>query len=252
MELGAETMNLDKYLEGLKNCGFEITCLPNKIIIERSDITIIGTSENAIWTTYGVFCEEQYGFTALDDFVVFDIGLNIGASALYFSQQDNIKKVYGFEPFQETYKLAMMNLEMNKELSNKIEPFNFGLGAQSKEVSVSYNASLPGSMSTTIDRFSGSGFLERVTIKDVAEVMSPLLHSHQEKILVKIDCEGGEFEILPRLEASGLLSQIDAIVMEWHFTPPQGLIEILRRNNFLTFHSHVVINELGLIYAIKK
>ena len=59
--------------------------------------------------------------------IVIDIGLNIGASALFFSQYENIEHIYAFEPFKETYEQAIDNLKLNKNLQNKITGHNYGL-----------------------------------------------------------------------------------------------------------------------------
>lgn len=242
---------MQKYIEDLKKSGFEVFRAHNKFIIRNSALTIMGTAENTIWTAHGILCEECYGFSCAEDYIVFDIGLNIGISALYFAKNPRIKHIYGFEPFEHTFRQALLNLENNKELSTKITACNFGVGRSSCEITMAYNPDLPGSMSTMVDRFAGKGPLEKATIKNVADVFKPIMAKHKEKILLKMDCEGGEYEIIPELEAHGLLSRVDAIQMEWHFSFPQKLIDILKRNGFTSFYNQSVVNELGYIHSVR-
>ena len=243
---------MDDYSAKLLNNGFEIIKTPNKIVIKNDSITIIGTGDNALWTTYGVLCEECYGVSSQDNYVVVDIGLNIGVAALYFAQDAKITHIYGFEPFKKTYHQALVNLKNNEHLAEKIKTYNFGLGDKNKEITISYNSDMPGSMSTVVDTYAGTGSPETIQVKDVAEVLVPLIEKHSERILVKIDCEGSETEILTRLEETKLLASIDIILMEWHFHPPGELLDILKRNMFIAFFEHVVTNELGFIRAINR
>jgi len=244
---------MDEHSAKLLKSGFKIIRLPNKIVIKNDKITIIGNTDNTLWTTCGVLSEECYGISSPDDYVVFDIGLNIGVAALYFAQDTKVKHIYGFEPFQKTYHQALLNIKNNENFSKKITAYNFGLGSKNKDTTVSYNSELPGSMSTSIDRYAGIGVQEVVKIRDVAEVLAPIIEKiKKERVLVKIDCEGSETEILTRLEETGLISSIDIFLMEWHFSPPKELLDILKRNMFISFFEHIVINELGFIRAINK
>jgi len=242
---------MQKHIEDLKKIGFEVFKVHNKFIIRNSTLTIMGTAENTIFTAHGVLCEECYGFSCTEDHIVFDIGLNIGISALYFAKNPRIKHIYGFEPFGRTFRQALLNLENNKELSTKITACNFGVGGVPREITMAYNPALPGSMSTIVDRFAGKGPLEKATIKNVADVFKPIMAKHKEKILLKMDCEGGEYEIIPELETHGLLSSINIIQMEWHFAFPQQIIDVLKRNGFISFYSQSIVGVRGYIYGVR-
>lgn len=242
---------MEKYIEQLNKKGFDVIRLAHGLVIRNKDLTIIGKADNTLWTSQDILCAECYGFSASEDYIVFDVGLNIGVAALYFAQKPWVKYIYGFEPFSATFKQALVNFTNNPKLSSKITPFNFGLGAKDTRLSIHYNQDLPGSMSTVVDRYKEGGNLESVEIKNITTVIQPILAKHNEKVLFKIDCEGAEKEILPALESSGLLKKIDVILLEWHFEPPTFLVDILTRNNFTVFFSHVVLNELGFIQAVR-
>ena len=59
--------------------------------------------------------------------IVMDIGMNIGIVSLYFATQNWCEKVYGYEPFQDTFQQALENFKMNNKLLGKIISQNFGL-----------------------------------------------------------------------------------------------------------------------------
>jgi len=244
--------NLAGFVEKLDKCDFRIHLSRQGIILKNPNIIIHGKATNTIWTTAGVFCDHSYAFAANDDFVVFDIGMNIGTAALYYAGCEQVKAIYGFEPFLPTYKQARVNFEVNKELSSKITPYNFGLGAENKTLSIHYNHALPGAMSTVFDNFQDAPDVEAAAIRNAAEVLGPLFSAHDEKILLKIDCEGAETEILSALSEGNLLQKVHAIVLEWHFYPPADLTKLLVSNDFFLFVNHIVPDKLGMIYAVNN
>ncbi len=238
------------YIDKFNQAGYSLLDSNGRIIIRGPKMTIIGQSKNTLWTAQDVLCSECYGFASEEKFIALDIGQNIGIASLYFACNPNISHVYGFEPFPATFFQAQVNFTNNPNLSKKITSFNFGLGEENKAVEVHYNKDLPGSMSTSHDRFS-EGELQSVEIKNVSEVVDAILQKHKEKVFCKIDCEGAEKEILPALATSGLLGRIHVIVMEWHFTPPTELLSILTKNGFTVFFEHSVRNKLGFIKAVR-
>ena len=244
--------NLTGFVKKLDACGFQIHLSEKGIILKNQHVIIHGKSTNTIWTTCGVFCDHSYAFAANGDFVVFDIGMNIGTAALYYAGCEQVKAIYGFEPFVPTYKQARVNFEINKELSKKITPYNFGLGAKNKTLSIHYNPALPGAMSTVVDYFHNAPDVETVAIRNAAEVLAPLFSAHDEKILLKIDCEGAETEILSVLSKSNLLKKVHAIALEWHFHSPTDLTDLLVNNGFFLFVNHNIPNKLGMIYAVNS
>ncbi|MDR2839810.1 MAG: hypothetical protein LBV75_00880, partial [Paludibacter sp.] len=118
----------DESIQILNNKAYTVNADENGVRISSDKLTIEGKSENTLWTSAAVLCSEDYHFADADQkYVVFDIGLNIAVTSLYLSQQKNIVKIYGFEPFKETFLQAEQNLLLNPELATKIQIFNFGL-----------------------------------------------------------------------------------------------------------------------------
>lgn len=242
---------LDIYKNDYSLSGYHVEKNNTGIFLSKNDFILSGKSDNTLWTGVDVLCKQDYNFNADGDFVMIDIGLNIGLTSLYSAQKDNITKIYGFEPFIPTFEQARQNLQQNPSLAKKIEIFNFGLGDSEKTLDIHYNPQLPGSMSSVSDKFSDCTDVEKIKIKKASEVIGEIIAKHKENIFLKIDCEGAEKEIVPELDKTGLLKKIKIIIMEWHYENPQYLVDILRKNGFTTFCNHAAINYQGMIRAVR-
>lgn len=235
-----------------EQCGYTLSVDRKSIRIFNDRFTIAGESPNTIWTSFGILCEHEYDFFDDKDYLMIDIGLNIGVAALWFAAKDNIRKVYGYEPFSQTFRQAAANLDNNFRFKDKIKIFNFGLGKTDKVVSIHYNPVLPGSMSTVKDLYPDiKKTPEQVLIRPASAVLQPVFEQNTGlKKFVKIDCEGSELEILENLSESGLLTAIDLIILEWHFGNVQQVVEILKRNGFMVTCRHTVPDFQGNIVAV--
>ena len=224
------------------------------ILISKDEIQIFGISP---WHTL-VGCKEilvdgEYNFNDKSNYIMIDIGLNIGITSLHFAKMRNVKKIYAFEPFKFTYSQALNNFELNKTISDKITPHNFGLSNKEEQLEFYYNKLFPGAMSTSTEVFDNKKLeKEKALLKDATEVLKPIFAKHNEKVFIKMDCEGAEYLILPNLNASKLLSYVDVIILEWHKGNPTDLIKILNDNNFICFPEGSFESELGKIRAIKS
>jgi FkbM family methyltransferase len=203
-----------------------------------------------------VFIEKDYNLLSNENFVVFDIGMNIGISSLFFALNRKVTQIYSFEPVETTYNQALYNLELNQAHSSKIKSFNFGLGGSSRVEKVLYNSQSKGNcgirldLSLVIDKNNAEEI--DINIKNISEVLPDLLSKHpkQRKVL-KIDCEGAEYEILKKLDESNLLDDIDVLLIEWHDKGASLLEELLVTNNFTVISRHLT-SITGMIYAFKK
>lgn len=202
-----------------------------------------------------VFVEKDYNLLSNESIVVFDIGMNIGISSLFFGLQKNVEKIYSFEPVVNTYEQAVYNVSLNDNLSPKIEAFNVGLGANTRIEKVLYNPQAKGNCgirleaSLVIDKDNAKEI--EINIQDISIVLPDLFAKHaQQKIVLKIDCEGAEYEILQKLDESRILTQIDVLLIEWHDRGSETLEKILIENNFRVV-SRYLTSISGMIYAFK-
>lgn len=150
--------------------------------------------------------------------VLVDIGMNVGMASLYFSGVRNISKIYGFEPFCDTYNYALNNFNANsKSLSEKIIPINLALSDFDGEIDVcSFLDNLGGR--SIIPEF-GNKQEKRFSIvcKKSSEVVNRIIEENCESdIYIKIDTEGSEIQIIRDLINNDIIKKIKAIILEYH------------------------------------
>jgi FkbM family methyltransferase len=182
-----------------------------------------------------VFFKSEYNLNLKKDTILIDIGMNRAAASLRFACNENIKRIYAYEPFKPTFEMAQRNLSLNPQLKGKIQTFNIGLGGADATMELPYIDTATGGMSTTHDVCEGQkcAKMETVIIKDAAGEIASILRDNSGKYcVVKCDCEGAEFEIFERLNAKNLVGRIDVVMMEYHFDKPDRLVDILAQNGF--------------------
>ncbi|MFV5688928.1 FkbM family methyltransferase [Flavobacterium sp. ZT3R25] len=244
---------------------FEIKKYFPELVLERhedgvlasfNDLKLYIESPEEFFIVKEVFVEKDYNLLSNESFVVFDIGMNIGISSLFFALNKNVAKIYSFEPVNTTYTQALYNLELNQAYSNKIEAFHFGLGGSTRVEKVLYNSQAKGNCgirldsSLVIDRNNAKEI--EIDIKNISDILPDLIGKHsKQKMVLKIDCEGAEYEILQKLNDANLLKDIDVLLIEWHDKGGAILEDILIKNNFRII-SRFLTPITGMIYAFKK
>ncbi len=227
-----------------------IMTTPQGVRIDVSD-----TADCPLYLVREVFVKNEYNLDIGRESVLIDIGMNRAAVSLRFAANENIKSVYAFEPFRPTFELAKRNLELNPQLSEKIRVSNVGLGRKEAMLEMPYQSTRTGCMSTTHDICKGekSANKETVIIKDAAKEIAAILEENKNRhIIVKCDCEGAEFEIFDCLDEQGLIGRIDVVIMEYHFEPPDRLVEILTRAGFAVQRKIASRRaKTGYIYAVR-
>ncbi|MHC4216338.1 MAG: FkbM family methyltransferase [Planctomycetota bacterium] len=202
-----------------------------------------------------ILVEEVYNLSFKEDSIVIDIGMNRAIASLFFAAKENVKKVYAFEPFKPTLALAQKNLDLNPELNKKIRTFAYGLGKKDITMDIPYSINVSDCMSTThAVSVKQNVRTETITVKDAAKILAPIFEGNKNnRIIVKCDCEGAEFEILERLDGENLVEKIDALLMEYHFQKPDRLVKILTENGFAVHVIHGSKKEpvTGYLYAAK-
>ncbi len=202
-----------------------------------------------------IFIDLDYHFIDSKDCIIIDIGANVGMTSIFFSQFDFIKKIYAFEPVLDTFEIARKNLKENK-FSEKVLLKNFGLGKKEREETFLFsrrakgNSGIRGKLSPSYEK--GTGTEKRtVKIKNASSVLTPILAENKKyKIVMKMDCEGAEYEILESLNDAEILSKIDVIMLEWHDYGALKIEKYLKDNNFIIFSRNLGPIS-GMIYAVR-
>ena len=182
--------------------------------------------------SYQMFGETWYNkdydiphFPIRQDDIVIDIGANQGFFACYAAYKG--AKVFAFEPFEESFKTMMDNLELN-QLSDRIVARPWAIGGQDGSTELIYTNWLGGGMNTINVDFVKETALNTLGSTTVNCYTLPRIieEFNINRIrLCKIDCEGAEFDILKQLKPKDL-NKIDAFVLEYH--PGYPLEELLQ------------------------
>jgi FkbM family methyltransferase len=224
----------------LTNYKFNIRS--KKIFSKISDISML--YEVIICNEYG-----EYNIRPKD--TVIDIGAHIGGFSIMASKKANPGLVYSFEPFISTFEILKKNKEINDCHNLKI--FNIAVGKETKE----------SFMYIKDNNFAENSLCKKTNKKMPIKITTLAKIFKDNKIkkcnLLKIDCEGAEYEIL--MNAKNELKLIDNIILEYHepkcfgitepnYTPA-NLISFLKENNFDVKAKKVNYYQ-GKIFAQKK
>lgn len=154
--------------------------------------------------------------------IVVDIGSFIGITPIYFARKG--AKVYGYEILPKNYALAIRNVRTNG-FDNRIKVRNLGVGGVNRTVVVPLSY---GSYSFSIYRKNAASENTNINIITLQEIMKVNDLGHID--LLKLDCEGAEYEIFDTLTPE-YLKKIKEIVMEVH-GPPAPIVKKLKSCGF--------------------
>ncbi len=207
-----------------------------------------------------IFVEGSYNLSLDEEVVVIDIGMNVAMTSLFLAKQTNTVAVYGYEPFEMTFKQAQENLKLNPIVARKIKPFNFGLGKSEETLTVDYLPHMKASMGMNgipphmVDDSSRTKIRQAsIQIKKVTRVLRDVLKKHPRKSFVaKIDCEGAEYEIIEAMYQENLLRNFKGLMIEWHLKGPLPIIQILKDSGFAVLSTRPRDKFTGFVHAFRS
>ena len=214
------------------------------------------TSTEELYILNEVLVDDCYNFIPNKPSIVIDIGMNIGIASLYFASKINIEKIIAFEPVKTTFDQGSVNFKLNPSISSKIEAYNYGLGIKDETVSLTFNSNYKGSVgkiqAPLIIHDKMNNTIITAKLKSVeTEIINTLSRFKDKQLVLKMDCEGCEFDLIPILNNAHLLSRFSYIMMEYHGNEPSNLCDILQKNNFKILQKRSS-HTLGMIYAFKN
>lgn len=181
--------------------------------------------------------------------VFIDVGMNIGIVSLYFARYEWVNKVYGFEPFPDTYDQAVDNFKRNNaDICDKIYPQNVALSNRDETLDVPLGHEETGWRAITGSAASKDKCV-RITCRRASAAIGEIVKENPKKqIIMKVDTEGSEFPIFESLNQTDVLLKIDVVMIEYHRNP-QLIAEILSAFHFKYF---ILGREsFGMIYALR-
>jgi FkbM family methyltransferase len=156
----------------------------------------------------------RYNYHLNEYSTVFDIGGYKGqwASDIFSRYQSHI---YIFEPVNSFY----LSIKDRFKLNSKIKFFNFGLGAKTREEYI--NLSEDGSSIYV----KGENF-EKISIVNFVDFLTE--HNINNIELIKMNIEGGEYELLEDILNSGKIKNIKNIQIQFHNLVPDAYERMLK------------------------
>ena len=184
-----------------------------------------------------VFIKNIYGsyerFFNKDD-IILDVGAHIGTFSLYISQYIKDGVIYALEPDKDNFNQLKRNIQLNKSLT--IKACNIALGSRSGKRRLHLS---PENNAAHSFHFGKKNPSKMVRTKTLADFVNEKSISRLK--LMKLDCEGSEYEILESCSRQ-LLQTINMIIMEIHEMDEkhcyQSMEFFLRQNGFQLSRLH--------------
>ncbi len=228
---------------------------PTTIRERTSGLTFMVRGAGDIWSVKEAVPDrfyERYGFRFGSGWTVLDIGAGLGEFAMLAARADPANRVYAFEPFAGSFALLEENARQNS-LANVVAVCE-AVGSATGTLVLDPGRGEPSHVqsrhvSTAVEvpqRVVPSVSLEDLVIRFALESLD----------LVKLDCEGMEYDILLN-SPHWVLERIARIVLEYHdaFTPHthHDLVRFLERAGYVVeIFPNQVHADLGYLRAARR
>jgi FkbM family methyltransferase len=186
-----------------------------------------------------------------EDWTVVDIGAGLGDFSVCAAWRHPDRKIAAFEPFRESFDLLQENLRLNG--LHNVQSFPYAVGARSGPMQLQTATGVAVQHSTASAGSVAPAALlpvEGVTLEEAFQKAGFARCN-----LLKVDCEGGEYDIFFHTPEA-TLRKIDRIAMEYHdgCTPHSHteLADFLRGHGFsVTLRNNPVHRHIGFLTAVR-
>lgn len=191
---------------------------------------------------------ESHAIPIQDGWTIMDIGAGLGDFAISVAYEHPRCQVYAYEPFLESYELLKENITLNS--TNNVIAAPIAVGAHSGEMTLFATGAAVQHTTTDTSSLVESISIQGLCLDDVFEVNAIAVCD-----FLKMDCEGGEFDILFNTSET-TLKKVKNICLEYHNGVTKfshtDLINYLQNSGFqVETIPNPVHNHLGFLYAHK-
>jgi len=188
---------------------------------------------------YEIFVEKIYEIKNLSTVkTIIDAGANIGLAAAFFSKEYPKAKIFCFEPNPEALKFLEKNIKANN-INAQVYPY--ALGDENKQMPIFVDSFINGSSSAGLYNLLGEKKRPTSTIQIEVKKLSNYINEVID--ILKLDIEGGEWEVLDDLIKNNKLKYISNLLIEFHYhpiflaRPISEFLKLLDQNGFFYYVS---------------
>lgn len=166
--------------------------------------------------------KERYGFDDIpfqDGDAVLDIGAHVGVVSIYLAKRHPGITVYAFEPVPDNYRHLLRNIQANGV--ENVVPVPQAVTADGRELGLVYVSGVNSGGASICARRGRHIAVASTTLQNIFSV-----YGIRQCRLLKIDCEGCEYEIFERADPE-ILSRIEYVRGEVHVNQVLGKSEAL-------------------------
>lgn len=247
------------YAAALKRqCNASFSGGPAEFEVAMNGMRVRVSSPEHLLILHEIHVHGIYSLRIGKPFVLIDVGANVGFTGLYFATGSAAVHVEAFEPCPPAFSQLQHNLGLNPALASRIAPHNLGLFNDDAEMALAINRECLGNSSIVMGKGDGDpAFSEApVRLRRASAVVEEVSQKWPGRPLVmKLDCEGSEYEILDDLIESRQLARVSAFLIEWHYRPgkplPGELADRLTGNGFAVHLPGPLFPQarVGMMYA---
>ncbi len=222
------------------------------IYIYKNDIKIGNNLINFIYIYNEIFNKEDYKLNVnYDNFVIFDIGANMGIFSLWINENFRNTKIHLFEPIDELLDIAKYNLRKMKKYNNEFIFNNVGLSDNNYYdiINYYYYANGLSTINDFNDKLSYHSIIEQVILNIILRfyikkkiklisIKNYIINNNISNIdLCKIDVEGFENNVI-----NGFYDKINIVKI--------FIIELEKKNlkKIIKNYQKIIIFILKMIY----
>lgn len=192
---------------------------PGQSVVETVRLRSRGLQFNVrgamdVWSIKETFLDRFYerrGFAVGPGWKVIDIGAGIGEYPVYVALMQPEARVFAFEPYPVSYALMQENIRLNA-LAN-VQSFDRAVAATTGELVLDLTGGEP--LQFQSHASNASPLEEGLTVQALSLSDAFAMLDLDSCDLLKLDCEGAEYEILFGAPQP-VLKHIQRIVMEYH------------------------------------
>jgi FkbM family methyltransferase len=167
---------------------------------------------------------EVYGPLKVNNYVVIDVGASFGDTAMYFIAK-GARKVIAVEPYERIYRYLLTNIALNS-VSDKVLPINRAVWSHKGSIKA-----FEGWATLTAFSMGKEVVVEGITLSELIGEATKL----GGPVVMKMDCEGCEYEAIPEAIESKALYNVRELIVEVHEKDDRKcahLISLLQEGGF--------------------